>query len=242
MKLTFFGSSHGVPEPHRRCASILIEVGQSRYFIDMGTQSIEKLIDRRIPPESVKGIFITHMHGDHTDGLIAYLDLCNWYYKTADPKIYLPADPEEIRDCIDRWLTLNSHPLRPFDFRQVKEGTLYDDGVIRLTAFQTMHTADSYAYLLEAEGKRVLFSGDLKVRTAEDFPVSVLDKPLDLAICECAHFEATVYLPYFENRDNVKKLCFNHYSDRFFPSILQVEKALTNIEAFHATDDMEIFL
>ncbi len=242
MKITFFGSSHGVPEPHRKCASILVEVGENRYFIDMGTQSIEKLIDRRIPVASVKAIFITHMHGDHTDGLFSYLDLCNWYYTDADPKIYLPADVKEIRDVIDRWLTLNGHPMRNFDFQEVTAGVLYQDDTIRLTAFKTMHTNNSYAYLMEAEGKRVLFSGDLHVRTAEDFPVEVLDEPLDLAVCECAHFEATVYLPYFENNKNLKRLCFNHYSDRFLSSVLAMESMLPEIEVFRATDDMEIIL
>jgi ribonuclease BN (tRNA processing enzyme) len=33
MKITFFGSSHGFPEPHRRCSSTLIEIGENRYFI-----------------------------------------------------------------------------------------------------------------------------------------------------------------------------------------------------------------
>ena len=242
MKLTFFGSSHGVPEPGRRCASILIEVGENRYFIDMGTQSIEKLIDRKIPIDCVKAIFVTHMHGDHTDGLISFVDLCNWYFKTANPTFYLPGDALKAKSVIESWLSCNGSEIRPFDFRQVTEGKLYDDGIIRLTAYKTMHTADSYAYLMEAEGKRVLFSGDLKGRTAEDFPLQALENGLDLAICECAHFEATVYLPYFQNRQDVKKLCFNHYSDRFFPSVLAVENTLTHIDTFHATDDMEILL
>ena len=75
MKIVFFGSSHGVPEPNRKCSSVMIEVSDNRYFIDMGTQSIEQLISRNIPIESVKAIFITHMHGDHSDGLISFIDL-----------------------------------------------------------------------------------------------------------------------------------------------------------------------
>ena len=239
MKITFFGSSHGVPEPNRRCTSILIEVGENRYFIDMGTQGIEKLIDRKIPVDSVRCIFITHMHGDHTDGLFSFVDLCNWYYKTANPKIFLPVDAQKVRKVFADWIACNGNTLRDFDFLQYDAGLVYDDSTIRVTAYKTKHTENSHAFLLEAEGKRVLFSGDLKTRTAEDFPMEVLEDGLDLAICECAHFEATVYLPYFQNRNNVKKLCFNHYSDRFFPSVLAVEKKLG---AFHATDDMEIIL
>ena len=97
MRIVFFGSSHGVPEPGRRCSSAMIEVGERRYFIDMGTQSIEQLITRRMAPNSVKGIFFTHMHGDHTNGLISFVDLCTWYFKDVDPAIFLP---EPMDDAI----------------------------------------------------------------------------------------------------------------------------------------------
>ena len=243
MKITFFGAGHGVPEPNRKCSSTLIEVGQNRYFIDMGTQSIEQLITKRIPIDSVKGIFITHMHGDHTDGLISFIDLCNWYFKTANPCICLPGDVETIKSAIDAWLKCNGKGLRDFRFCQVAEGLLWDDGILRITAYQTKHTDNSYAFLVEAEDKRVLFSGDLCTKGPEnDFPVCVLQQPLDLAICEVAHFAATKYLPFFAGNPNLHRLCFNHYSDRFLSSVLQMKEQLPETEVFRAEDGMEINL
>ena len=53
MKITFLGSSHGVPEPHRRCSSAMIEVGENVYFVDMGVMAICDLVDRGIPVERV---------------------------------------------------------------------------------------------------------------------------------------------------------------------------------------------
>ena len=75
MKITFIGSSHGVPEPNRKCTCIMIEVGANVYFIDMGAPAIDELRTRGISIDAVKGVFITHMHGDHTDGLIQFIDL-----------------------------------------------------------------------------------------------------------------------------------------------------------------------
>lgn len=46
---------------------------------------------RGIEVEDIKGIFITHMHGDHTNGLISFVDLISWYFKTAGPR-NLPAE------------------------------------------------------------------------------------------------------------------------------------------------------
>ena len=196
MRIVFFGSSHGVPEANRRCSSTMIEVGDRRYFIDMGTQSIEQLITRRMAPNSVKGIFFTHMHGDHTNGLVSFVDLCTWYFKDVDPAIYLPEPMDETVAALGSWLKCNGVTMKPFRFAPVHEGLLYEDEAIKVTAFRTMHNQMSHAYLVEAEGKRVLFTGDLCHKgPQEDFPVSVFEKPLDLAICEVAHFPATKYLP-----------------------------------------------
>ena len=41
MKITFIGSSHGVPEPGRKCACFLLEAGENVYFVDMGTDGIQ---------------------------------------------------------------------------------------------------------------------------------------------------------------------------------------------------------
>lgn len=243
MRITFFGSSHGIPEPNRRCSSTLIEVGESRYFIDMGTQSVEQLVTRHIPIASVKAVFVTHMHGDHTDGLISFVDLCSWAFKGVSPKLYLPGDVEAAKTAIGAWLACNDNTLGPLEFCSVQPGLLYDDGVLRVTAYPTKHIAVSYAYLVETEGKRVLFSGDLSNKgPREDFPVSVLEAPLDLSICESAHFDATQYLPLLEGNGNLKRLCFNHYSDRFLPSVLSMFNSLPGVEVFRACDGTEITL
>lgn len=94
MRITFLGTSHGVPEPNRRCSCAMITVGEGkdarRYFIDMGTQAIEDMITRGIPVESAKAVFLTHPHGDHTHGVISFIDLCCWYFKSANPTVYFP--------------------------------------------------------------------------------------------------------------------------------------------------------
>ncbi len=223
MRITFFGTSHGYPEPNRKCSSALVEVCGKRILIDIGCNATEELITRGMTLDSVDAIFVTHMHGDHSNGLITYLDVCSWKFKTADPEIFLPADVKKVYDCANTWTSLNGVSLRDFRMKEISEGVIYDDGNVKVTAFRTMHIDVSYAFLIEADGKRVLFSGDLCHKGPEhDFPVSVLDKPLDLAICESAHFEATKYLPIFEGNKNLKTLCFNHYSPRRTKSVYEV--------------------
>lgn len=236
MKITFIGSSHGVPEPHRKCTCIMIEVGEKVYFIDMGTSAIDALRTRGISINAVKGVFITHMHGDHTNGLIQFVDLITWYFQTPDPVICLPS--LEAGRVIQDWLrvTLNAEE-KEIRYRQTKPGVVFDDGAVKVTAFATQHCPNSHAYLVEAEGKAVLFTGDLW-RPSVDFPLAAAEQPLDLVICESAHFPATEYLPVLE-KCSVKKLCITHYSNTFLASVLQLQKDLEvqNIPMNIATDD-----
>lgn len=244
MRIVFFGTSHGIPEPNKKCSSALVEVGGKRYIIDMGTNAAEQLITRGMRLESINAIFITHMHGDHTDGLIPFLDLCSWAFRDADPAIFVPANVEAVSNAINAWLVCTClSKLRKFDYRTVHTGEIFDDGNIKVTAYRTKHCAESYAYLIEAEGKRVLFSGDMSYQVGpSDFPTEVLDLPLDLAICECAHFTADKYLPIFEGNKNLKRLCFNHFSERLAPSVIAIKDRLPELGVFLAQDGMEISL
>ena len=115
---------------------------------------------------------------------------------------------------------------------------VYNDGVLKVTAIPTQHCHRAFSYLFEAEGKAVLFTGDLS-NPGRDFPA--VAQPLDLLICESAHFPATDYLPVLEKVD-VKKVCVTHYSDKFLASVLDLQHALAekNIPSVKATDDLQI--
>jgi len=239
MKLTIIGSSHGVPEANRRCSSTMVEVGGRIYFVDMGTMVIDELRRRGKRVEDVRGIFITHMHGDHSNGLFQFIDLMNWWFTKADPVICLP-DMGAV-EIFDRWLQMTTiGRLREYQFRPVEAGVVFDDGVLKVTAIRTKHLAVSYAYLLEAEGKRVVITGDLK-NPREDFPVEALAAPLDLVISECAHFPASEYLPLYE-REDIRKICITHYAPRFTDTVYALQKHLDELNKpmLIATDGLEI--
>lgn len=237
MKLTFFGASHGVPEPNRRCSCTLLEAGGNYYFIDMGMMAIDELVNRGIAIDSVKAVFVTHMHGDHTDGLFEFVDLLSWYYKTASPQIFLPA-PKAVKVFSD-WLALLGIQLRPeIGFGKVEAGTVYDDGVLKVTAIRTAHKADSYAFYVQADGKSVLFTGDL-VAPDNDFPKIAFEQPTDLVICEGAHFPAVDCLSAFR-KSKARRFCFNHYAPWNISNILQLKQEMSDCTVFMATDGLTV--
>lgn len=238
MKSTFIGSSHGVPEPNRKCTCIMIEAGSNVYFVDMGTSAIDGLRARNIPIDAVKGIFITHMHGDHTNGLIQFIDLITWYFTSCDPVVCLPR--LEAARIIDEWLKLTmNEDEKDIRYLQTKAGVVFDDGVLKVTAIPTKHAHDAFAYLVEADGKKMLYTGDL-ANPKFDFPVAGLEADPDIVICESAHFPATDYAEVFD-KYKPKKVCFTHYSDHFLGSVLTMCKELNDkgIPALRAADNFE---
>ena len=85
---------------------------------------------------------------------------------------------------------------------------------VRVTPLPTRHMAaqnrPSFSYLFEADGRRALLTGDLSGGLKErDFPALALQEPLDLVVCEMAHFAVPDVLPWLE-RCQAKAVMFNH--------------------------------
>ena len=238
MWFSIMGLSHRVPETKLKCACTMIQAGGITYFIDMGSQVIEELIDRGIPVESVKAVFVTHMHGDHTNGLISFFDLCNWYFRAAEPLILLPE--EKGLNAMFGWIEANGTALRGIRTGVINEGITYDDGTLKVTAVRTKHSAVSYSYVVEAEGKRILFTGDLKGPDA-DFPELAKELHMDLMICESAHFSPLKYIPVFEEA-KAGKVIINHYSMTWMTDLIKLKAEMHPYDIRLATDGLEVEL
>lgn len=234
MKITFIGASHGVPEPNRKCSCTMIEAGGQYYFIDMGCSPMDALIKRHIVPEEVKAAFFTHKHGDHTDGMLHWVDLTTWYFKNAKAELYLPCIEQAELACA--WVRGVGAGEPPTVFHEVKPGVVYDDGTIKVTAVATQHCDRSYAYFVEAEGKTVLFTGDLG-HPDKDFPK--LPEQLDLLVCEGAHFPVVDYLPHIQNK-SISKVIVTHYAPWNIPHALKLTEELAPTPVVLANDDMEV--
>lgn len=238
MRITFFGTGTGVPGPNKKCSCALMEAGGGLYLIDAGCDPMPELVRRGLRPEDIRAVFLTHRHGDHTFGLAPFVSQCSWHFKEADPLIFLPE--QRLLEPLRAWIAAADGILREdLRFAETREGLIYDDGVLRVTAEKTGHLDVSYAYIMECEGKRVLFSGDL----SPGDPQRLLRKgPFDAAVCECGHFSAMTYLDALRAYPP-KHFYLNHFSKTFAESchhlrtVLESEVPVTLLE-----DDYEILL
>lgn len=79
----------------RKGISTAIVVGDSVYLVDLGRDSASQLAEAGIRPAQVRGIFLTHLHSDHTVDLASHV-LFGWVSTPARPygrlQIHGPGD------------------------------------------------------------------------------------------------------------------------------------------------------
>ena len=126
------------------------------------------------------------------------------------------------------------------NFRTEKPGPFYEDENLRVTAIPTQHCPDSHAFFVEAEGKAVLFTGDLKHPNV-DFPKIAKEKPTEFVICEAAHFPATDYAPVLA-ACSTKQVLVNHYAPWNIPNVMQLAETLAPLPVKFVNDGMQITL
>lgn len=250
MKITFLGTSHGVPAANRFCSCTMIEAGGKLYFIDAGVPMVDMILRYGKKVEDAKAVFTTHAHGDHIGGIIGFADLINWYYKDASVDLYM-TEEAPTKAIIEY---INATVAAPIDSERVRfkiyDGSfVYEDENIKVTPFTTGHlrrnlgpSRPSYGFVIEADGKRAVFSGDLSINLRDgDFPKIALEEEVDLVICEMAHFSPEAVRPFVEKCKS-KELCFNHvYPFDKFDAIKEMnQKYPINITIAHDGDVIEL--
>ena len=214
MKITFLGTADGLPRPGHFRASTMIEVADRLYLIDGGAPIADLILVNGKRPEQLKAFFNTHPHTDHTDGMLSLLTLSGWTYKNVAFDIYVP--DRCVTDAYVAYfetITEVKYPSDRIKHHVFTEGEIYDDGYIKVTAVPTKHCLPkpSFSFIVEAEGKKVVFSGDLsQFFSGNDFPKVVLEEEVDLFVCEMAHFGEEHIAPYLE-KCKARRVMFNHY-------------------------------
>lgn len=218
MRIKFIGTSHGVPEVGRFNSAEMIEAGGALYYVDAGAPILNMLINDGRRPEEIAALFITHCHGDHIDMLPHFIDLCNWYYTKADFTAFVPEKNviENIYAFAES-LEANTINRKRIRLEVTQTGMIYEDKNIKVTAIPTFHIKGrpSFAYHVESEGKRAVFTGDLSWKlSGGELEAIACEKPSDIVIIEKAHYSLDDLLPYLD-RMPTKQIWFNHVNSDF---------------------------
>lgn len=239
MKIHTLGTSHGATEKGRSCSVNLFEVNGSYYLFDCGGAVEERMTDGNLPIDKIKAIFVSHMHADHICSIPAITKRFTVYIGDRHLKIFLPERFGIY--ALRSWLTSMHTPrideLLSFDV--VKEGKIFEDENIKVTAIPTKHIDNgqypSYAYIIEAEGKRVLYTGDLSCDFV-DYPSVLFEKSFNTVLSELVHFnfEQNVSLL---SKTKTSRIIFTHLGLYNLPKLQEVKDNFP-FEAVVAEDGM----
>ena len=224
MKIIFAGTSHGIPEQDRFCSSTFLAVDGKVYIIDAGAPISGLLLRYGLRHKDVKGIFVTHFHGDHFEGLPEFCDQVSWYYLDAAPELYLPE--QGCIDLLQTWLrSMTKTRQERLCFHHYQPGLMYDDGTITVEAIPTRHIPFSHAFRIRAGEKTLLFTGDMSANYPE-FSELLGGLHYDLVVCEGAHNTSLADCGDIFRQADTEHMVINHINPAKAVGIEAVQNAL----------------
>lgn len=210
MKITFVGTSHGAPSAERFCSCTMIESGGSVYFIDAGAPIVDSILRNGKSVKDLRAVFTTHVHSDHTIGMIHIAGLINWFYHDCAADFYV-TEQAHI-DATKNWIftagdgEIDENRVR---FKVPSAGVVYEDENIKVEYIPTKHIKTSYAILVTEGDKRVLFGGDLSGQLRREDMPDMIREDIDVYVSEMAHFGMEHIAPYLAEC-RAKKVFFTH--------------------------------
>ena len=186
MKLTLLGTGNAAGLPlHgcncRRCVlgranvrlrrtpcSALLRLGDKQFLLDAGQVDLTD----RFPAGTLDGIFLTHFHPDHVQGLFHL----RWSIGDQIP-VYTPPDSTGCADLYKHAGILKFLPQRKFETFQL------DD--LLITPVPLIHSKPTFGYVFEHDGSRIAYLTDTK-----GLPPTTLEllahRRLDLMVIDCS--------------------------------------------------------
>ncbi|MBR1970811.1 MAG: MBL fold metallo-hydrolase [Clostridia bacterium] len=222
-KIIFLGTCSGTePIGDMHHTSFVVQVGDVNYFFDAGENCSRTSRAMGVDLLKVPAIFISHPHIDHVGGLMNLVWSIKKLRCVTDCKpinnkidIYIP-DINVMNSILDTLRSIDDGFETDYSINVIRtmEKVLYEDENIKVSAVSNHHLGVdseglplSYSYIIETEGKKIVFSGD--VRDLDD--VERLTKtPCDYLLMETGHHKVSDILNFAKNHE-IGKLLFIHH-------------------------------
>jgi hypothetical protein len=250
-----FGVGDGFPCADRHHAAFLYRLERASILIDCGEPLDSSYRASGLSYDLVDGLVLSHLHPDHAGGFFMLMQAFRLQGRRKDLPIYLPAGAARPLRGMLAAMSIVEKRL-PFRTRwhTLESGKPISIAGVWVTPFLTTHMGKpsrrrstqaptaSFCFLLEDGKHRVGHSSDLG--RPEDL-APLLTAPLDLLVCELAHFSPTAIFSYLQGRA-IGRVVFVHIAGRLWsdlgPTRRLAKRMLSNIPHIFARDLQEIRL
>ena len=176
LSLILLGTGNPRPDPNHAGAATAVVAGDKWFLVDAGRGATLRIAATQLKYENMRGIFITHLHSDHTAGL-PDLFITSWQFgrKTSPLPLYGPDGTKQLADAMLQFFAYDIHVRRDLvehqpaagatiDTHVVKQGVVYDDGNVRVTAFKEEHAPvePAFGYRFDSGGHSIVITGDTR--------------------------------------------------------------------------------
>lgn len=219
--LIFLGTGHGDPNFRRNCSGILLCCNDDtrRYLIDAGDGTATRLFRCGIQPASLNAIFISHLHEDHTSGMVSVIKASVKHRHSFPEKrlqVWLPE--AKAVPALEIWMDALRIPFRnnSTELFSYTPGLFFQDDALQCTACATNHNppGKSNALFLKTRCSSIVITGDLSA-DFHDFPIEEINnlkQAPDIVLCELTHYKPEYAMPLLRQL-HTEKLIFTHVYD-----------------------------
>ena len=168
MRITFLGTSAGVPTRARNVSCVALRLPQRGevWLFDCGEGTQHQLLRSDLNISQVTRVFITHMHGDHVYGLMGLLATCGMAGHARGVSVYGPRGIEEYVREVSRRTQL--HTSYPLEVGEVREGQIFEDEEYAVTCAPLKHRLPAFGYRVDEKDRPGHF--DVERARAEGIP------------------------------------------------------------------------
>jgi len=238
--LTCLGVGDGWPCANRNHASFLYRFGKTAILLDCGEPMDGCFKASGLSYDTFDGIVISHLHADHMGGFFMLMQGCWLEGRRKDLPVYLPGGAiKPLRGMLNAAFLFDELLRFRTCFAPLKAGKPITVRDARVTPFPTTHLDGfrarfqktyrsdftAYCFLLQAGGIRVGHSADLG--RPEDLE-PLLQKPLDLLVCELAHFPLEEMFCYLRGH-RIGRIVFIHLSRTCWENLARTRRLAAKI-------------
>jgi ribonuclease BN (tRNA processing enzyme) len=178
-KLVLLGTGSPFADPTKSGPSLAIVVNNTSYIVDCGPGVVRRAAEASklgfpsLEASQLKTLFITHLHSDHTIGLADIILTPAVLDRNAPIRIYGPVGSKKMTDDLmsayKEDIAIRINGLEKGDAiayqvytNEIKEGQIYKDSNLTVTAFNVQHGQwdNAFGFVFQTKDKKIVISGD----------------------------------------------------------------------------------